>query len=121
LLLGDDAMRSAARQYVPHLSYTLDQHEQARQSASRALDAVDKMGMGLAEISRRLSQLGTAVRRLERAAEEPEKALQAVLRHLGREATRAAVSLLPAPARIPVRFALHAIERALSHGHELGR
>jgi hypothetical protein len=92
----------------------------ARASA-RALHAVGKAGIGLAEINLRLSQLGAAVRQLERAAEAPEKALEAALRQLGREATRAAVALLPAPARIPVRFALHALERVLSRGHELGQ
>jgi hypothetical protein len=57
----------------------------------------------------------------ERPADEPEEALKEVLYRLGREATRAAVSLLPAPDRVPIGFALHALERALSHESELGR
>jgi hypothetical protein len=121
LLLGDDAMRTAARQQVPNLSYVLGRHEKARESAGRALDAVGKLGMSLAETGHRLSQLGTAVQRLERATDEPEEALKEVLYRLGREATRAAVSLLPAPARVLIGFALQALERALSHGNELGR
>jgi hypothetical protein len=114
-------MRSAARQQVPNLSYVLGQHEKARQSAGRALDAVGKLGMSLAEIGHRLAQLGTAIDRLQRATDEPEEALKEALFRLGHEATRAAVSLLPAPARLPIGLALQALERALSHEHGLGR
>jgi len=59
------------------------------------------VGLALPEIQHRLSQLGATVRRLERAVEAPEQALEATPRQLGHEATRATVALLPAAARIP--------------------
>ncbi len=121
LLLGDDAMRTAARQQVPNLSSVLGRHEKARQSAGRALDAVGRLGMSLADISHRLSQLGSAAHRLERASDEPEEALKEALYRLGHEATRAAVTLLPVPARLSIGLAIQALERALSRGNELGR
>jgi hypothetical protein len=121
VLLGDDATRSAAHQHVSPLWSALRYHGQHRENAARALEVAGKAGLGLAEIQRRLSQLGAAVRQLERAAEAPEEALKVALRELGRDATRVAVALLPAAARVPVNLVLRAVERALSHGYDLGR
>lgn len=88
---------------------------------SRALEVAGKTGLGLAEIQQRLSRLGAVVRQLVREAEAPEEALKVALYELGRDATRVAAALLPAAARGPVSFVLRTIERALSHGYDLGR
>jgi hypothetical protein len=121
LILGNDPLRTAAHQAVPGVWYALRDYQQSAQTTSRALEAAGKMGIGLAEIHQRLSQLGTAVRRLERAAGAPEQALEAAVRQLGHRAVHAAVALLPPAVRAPVSFALQTVERVLSLGHELGR
>ena len=121
LLLGDDATRAAALRHLPELGLAVRHHDLAHKNAGPVLEAAGRIGLGVAEIGHRLSQLGRAVSRLERASRAPEQALEATLRGLGREATRAALSLLPPAARIPVRFALDSIRRALSRGLDLGR
>src|SRR5262249_666522 len=120
LLLGEDARRTAAVREAPYLARTLQTYQDLTLRAGRALDTAGKAGMTLAQARGQLSQIYGAIRQLQPAGEYPERALEAAIRPLGQRTVDAAVALLPPAVRTPVRWAVHAVERALSHALDLG-
>jgi|CXWL01.1.fsa_nt_gi Ti-type conjugative transfer relaxase TraA len=116
-LLGADVDRSQAVQAAPALRAAVLDHRDVNARATRAQEAAAKTGLGVADIRQQLGRVSLTLRKFERAAEGPEKALEAAVRSLGTKALEAATRLLPAPAQLAVR----AVAKVLSLGQELGR
>jgi hypothetical protein len=51
----------------------------------------------------------------------PEKAIEGIVREVGIQAARLAVSALPRPLHLPVELAIRAVERVLDLGLGIGR
>jgi len=68
---------------------------------------------GPTEIKVQLDRVTAALRQVVTYARQPERALEIAVRQTSRAAVQTAVSLLPSPLQLPVRFALRAVELAL--------
>jgi hypothetical protein len=110
-------------------------HQIRRQRAARGLDVqhlpsrlhLDAAAPQLLEhllgdqLGNRLLQVNSTLQRLEQAMKGPEKALEAIVREVGEQGVRLALSALPRAFHFPVELAIRAVERVLDLGLGLGR
>lgn len=89
-------------------------------AAAQARRAADRIGYSLPGLAAQLRQVNRKLQRVERAMKAPEKALEAIVREVGTQAAKLALSALPRALHLPVQLAVHAIERALDLGRDLG-
>jgi hypothetical protein len=114
-LLGPDAPRQAAESALPALRGALMSHYRALFGADPRPDG-DRLGGAarLPTLRAELQQVVGTLRRVQHALEGPEKALEAVVREVGAQAAKLALTALPAPVRLPVEVAIRAVQRARS-------
>ncbi len=96
-------------------------HREAEASLRSQQAAVARVQGGPTEIKLQLDRVTAALRQVVTYARQPERALEIAVRQTSRAAVQTAVSLLPSPLQLPVRFALRAVELALGIGRDLGR
>ena len=121
VLLGKDAQRLQAEREIPGLRGALRSHGEAEKRFTRRQGAASKITNDVGEIKALLQRATSTLRQVEALSRGPEQALELAVRHLGHQAARAVTSLLPAPARAPLRLAVRALERVLDIGLDLGR
>jgi ATP-dependent exoDNAse (exonuclease V) beta subunit len=120
-LFGKDAARISAEREIPGLRSAIWTHREAEASLGRQQSAAARVQGGPTEIKLQLDRVTAALRQVAAYARQPERALEIAVRQTSRAAVQTAVSLLPSPLQLPVRFALRAVELALGVGRDLGR
>jgi hypothetical protein len=68
-----------------------------------------------------LVQLSRTIQRAEQAMRGPDKAIEAIVRDVGLQGARLALSALPRAFHLPVELAIRAVEKVLDLGLGLGR
>jgi hypothetical protein len=106
---------------VPALRNALDDYHVAGRAAARAQDLASSIRQSLPELRGQLLQLSRTIQRLEQAMKGPEAAIEAIVREVGLQGTRLALSALPRAFHLPVELAIRAVERVLDLGIGLGR
>jgi len=116
----DLAHRTAAA-YVPALQNALDNCHEAGRAAARAQALAGTITESLPALREQLVQLSRTIQRVEQAMRGPEKAIEAIVREVGLQGARLALSALPRTLHLPVEVAIRAVERGLDLGLGLGR
>jgi hypothetical protein len=119
--LGKADQHSPGENRVLNLRAALWVHQENQQTSTRQPRAASVSPTDVPEIKALLGRVTSAYRQVHSLSRHPEQALEIAVRQTGRAAVYAAVSLLPAPIRTPLRFVVRAAERVLSIGLDLGR
>ena len=116
-----DLAHQAATASVPALRNALDDYHVAERAAAWAQALASSISDSLPKLREQLVQLSRSIQRVEQAMKGPEKAIEAIVRELGVQGARLALSVLPRASHLPVELAIRAAERVLDLGLGLGR
>lgn len=116
-----DLAHQAATASVPTLRNALDDYHVAERAAARAQTLASTIRESLPELRGQLVQLSRTIQRVEQAMKGPEKAIEAIVREVGLQGAKLALSALPRALRLPMEVAIRAAERVLDLGIGLGR
>lgn len=116
-----DLGRQQADRATPPLRFALDNYRHAGRAATDAHRLANTIGENVNKLRDRASQLLGVLHRIEQAIKGPEKAIEGIVREVGIQAARLAVSALPRPLHLPVELAIRTVERVLDLGLGLGR
>ena len=106
---------------MPTLRNALDDYREAGRAAARAQALASTISESLPELRGQLVQLSRTIQRVEQAMKGPEKAIEAIVREVGLQGARLALSALPRALHLPVELAIRAVERVMDLGLGLGR
>jgi len=106
---------------VRSLRPALDDYREAGRAAAQAQRVASTIGESLPKLREQLGQISRAIQRVEQAMKGPEKAIEGIVREVGLQGARLALSALPRALHLPVEVALRAVERVLDLGLGLGR
>ena len=121
LLRRPDRTQQEALGAVPTLRSALDRYHGSERAAAQAQQAANAIGESLPKLRDQLQHLNRSLQRVEQAMKGPEKAIEAIVREIGPEAARLAVSALARELPFAVELAIRAVERVLERGLGLGR
>ena len=116
-----DLAHQAATASVPTLRNALDDYHVAERAAGRAQALASTIRQSLPQLREQLVQLSRIIQRVEQSMKGPEKAIEAIVREVGLQGARLALSALPRAFHLPVEIAIRAVERVLDLGLGLGR
>ncbi len=121
LLRRPDRTQQEALGAVPTLRSALDRYHGSERAAAQAQAPANAIGESLPKLRDQLQHLNRTLQRVEQAMKGPEKAIEAIVREIGPEAARLAVSTLSRELPFRVELAIRAVERVLDRGLGLGR
>ena len=116
-----DLAHQAATASVPALRNALDDYHVAERAAARSQALASTIRESLPVLREQLVQISRAIQRVEQAMKGPEKAIEAIVREVGLQGARLAISALPRSLHLPVELAIRAVERVMDVGLGLGR
>ena len=116
-----DLARQQADRAMPALRSALAGYQHAGRAANDAHRLANTIGENVNKLRERAGQLLGVLQRVEQAMKGPEKAIEGIVREVGIQAAKLAVSALPRPLHLPVELAIWAVERVLDLGLGLGR
>ena len=116
-----DLTHQAATASVPALRHALDAHQEAGRAAARAQALASTITESLPKLREQLVQISRTIQRVEQAMKGPEKAIEAIVREVGLQGARLALSALPRALHLSVELAIRAVERVMDLGLGLGR
>jgi ABC-type transporter Mla subunit MlaD len=93
----------------------------AERAAGRAQALASTIRQSLPELRGQLVHISRTIQRVEQAMKGPEKAIEAIVREVGMQSARLALSALPRALHLPVELAIRAVERVMDLGLGLGR
>jgi predicted O-linked N-acetylglucosamine transferase (SPINDLY family) len=116
-----DFAHQMATAYVPALRNALENCHEAGRAAARAQALASTISESLPQLREQLVKLSRTIQRAERAMKVPEEAIEAIVREVGLQGAKLALSALHREFHLPVELAIKAVESVLELGISLGR
>ena len=116
-----DLAHQAATGAVPTLCNALDHYHEAGRAATRAQTLASTISESLPKLREQLVQLSRTIQKVQQAMNGPEKTIAALVRDVGLQGARLALSALPRAFQAPVERAISAAEKVMDLSLGLGR